>query len=398
MQTADTRAIGYEALVNYAGFDGFKIACQEGGRPTASNLLSKGFRELSWSRGESAYIMQTPRRFPWFRQYLAHVEEGLGTKHIPAGRMAALVREAVIAAKIAAEMQRLTGKSFFREISQCNCAMVLNDLTTSGADPISFLLHLAVENASWFEDEQRWREVIQGTALACNLAGCSWGGGETPVLRGTIEPLSCLLSGSAVGFIRSHKRLINPASIRSGDSIIMFSSSGPHANGYTMLWDVVAPRLPDGYLTVVPGDGRTFGEAILAPTFIYSKLIQAILDAGISIHYAVNITGHGWCKLMRAIQPFLYIIDRMPKHQPVFDMIAEVNPIGIKKMLRTFNYGGGFAIYLDPRDVRAALNASRGIDPDIEIFLAGHIEKADERAVRIDPLDVDFGPKDLEIR
>jgi len=92
MQTADTRAIGYEALVNYAGFDGFKIACQEGGRPTASNLLSKGFRELSWSRGESGlYYADTSAFFrgsgsiwptwkkAWYKAHPGGTNGGIGS-------------------------------------------------------------------------------------------------------------------------------------------------------------------------------------------------------------------------------------------------------------------------------------------------------------------------------
>ena len=394
METKDRSAIGYETFVNYEGFDMFKIACQEGGRATSMNLARNGFKELPWSRGESAYVMETP----WEGKYLAHVEEGLGTKNVPADRMAEAVAEAMVQQRILKIIEKLAGRSFFKEVSQCNVAMVINDLITSGASPLSFLLHLAVANADWFENKQRWQDVIEGTMLACNIAGCSWGGGETPVLRNVIVPLSCLLSGSAVGFIGSTKRLINPVNIQDGDAIIMFGSSGPHANGYTMLWDVITPRLSEGYLTEIPGDGRTFGEAILAPTFIYSQLVQVCLDAGVSIHYAVNITGHGWCKLMCAVQPFRYVIDKLPRQQPLFDLIHEVNPIGLKKMFRTFNMGGGFAIYVSQEDVKAVLTATEILDPAIKVFVAGHIEKGSEKRVIIEPNGVEFGPEDLVIR
>ena len=69
-------------------------------------------------------------------------------------------------------------------------------------------------------------------------------------------------------------------------------------------------NLPDGYLTLAPKQ-TYFGESVLQPTIIYSRLIEALLGAGVPIHYAVNITGHGWCKLMRAKQPFEYIINKL---------------------------------------------------------------------------------------
>ena len=202
-----------------------------------------------------------------------------------------------------------------------------------------------------------------------------------------------MLSGSATGFISSENRLINPVNIKDGDAIILFRSSGPHANGISMLWDVIAPRLPQGYLTVIPKDGRTFGEAILAPTIIYARLIQAILDAGVQIHYAVNITGHGWSKLMRAVQPFTYIIENLPKCQPLFDFIHKHNPIGKKKMYQTFNMGAGFAIYISRKDVPTvlAITGKQAID-------AGYIEKSNQKRVAIISEGVVFEAEDLTIR
>ncbi len=50
-------------------------------------------------------------------------------------------------------------------------------------------------------------------------------------------------------------------------------------------------------------DGRTYGEALLDPRMIYVPLVEDCLNEGVEIHYAVNITGHGWRKLMRATQP-----------------------------------------------------------------------------------------------
>lgn len=398
-----TTATAVDYSVNYAGFDMFKIACQEAGRPTAENLRRNGFQEETWSRGESAFVMRTP----WKGKYLAHVEEGLGTKNIPADRMAEAIVFAVASRKVFSEMQKVflgesslragkeAGKSFFKEVAQCNVAMAINDLITVGASPLSYLLHLAVGDADWFKNEQRWNDLIEGTKKACDIAGCVWGGGETPVLRNIVVPGAALLSGSATGFISSEKRLINPANIKDGDAIILFESSGPHANGYTMLWDVVAPRLPDGYLTKIPDDGRTFGEAILAPTVIYFQLIQECMDRGVRIHYAVNITGHGWCKLMRAPKAFVYIINKLPRQQPLFDFIQQWNPIDSKKMYRTFNMGAGFAIYVPQKDVSKVLDVA-------EVFygatVAGHIEKSSVKEVIIEPMGIKFGPEDLAIR
>ena len=107
---------------------------------------------------------------------------------------------------------------------------------------------------------------------------------------------------------------------------------------------------------------------------------------------------------MRAKKPFKYIIDRLPRQQPLFDLIAEVNPIGIKKMYRTFNMGAGFAIFVPQSDASLVKvitdNCRDRYQMPFYCIDAGHIETSTERRVVIDSVDVkvEFGPEDLEIR
>ena len=60
METNEEKAVDYSQLVNYAGFDSFKIDCQKAGQETSANLEGSGFKELAWSRGESAFVMEMP--------------------------------------------------------------------------------------------------------------------------------------------------------------------------------------------------------------------------------------------------------------------------------------------------------------------------------------------------
>jgi len=69
------------AGVDYGALDPFKRLAQAAGRATAPALARFGAAEVEWSRGESAYLIETPEAF------LAHVEEGLGTKNLVADAM-----------------------------------------------------------------------------------------------------------------------------------------------------------------------------------------------------------------------------------------------------------------------------------------------------------------------
>lgn len=360
--------------VSYKDMDPFKRAAQEAGLETAKNIKRFGITEFEPSRGESAYLIDCGDH------YLAQVVEGLGTKNI-----------------VAEIMQILTGELYFNFIAQCCMGMIVNDLITVGALPISAAMYLAVGNSDWFKDEARAKNLIDGWKHACDLARCTWGGGETPTLKGIIDPKTIDLSGAAMGWIKNKEHLITGKKIKAGDVIIIFSSSGIHANGLTMARDI-ATRLPQGYLTPVDHTGKSYGRALLDPTLIYVSAIEDCQLAGVDFHYAVNITGHGWRKLMRAKEPFNYVIKNIPTPQPVFKVMQEYGPITDFDAYRDLNMGAGFAVFVDQKDVATVLKtASKN---GIEAMVAGRIEECPdkEKKVIIEPKNIIFAGSDLGVR
>src|SRR5438309_1499141 len=169
--------LSYESSgVNYDQLDAFKRACQRAAATTVDALRLHGLSEPAAIRGESAYLIESPT------EYLAHVEEGLGTKNL-----------------VADEMLRLTGKSYYANVGIDTVATIVNDLVTVGALPISVAMHAAVGDDAWFADERRAAELAAGFAEGCCQAQAVWGGGETPTLRGIVRPETVVLAGSAVG-------------------------------------------------------------------------------------------------------------------------------------------------------------------------------------------------------
>ena len=118
--------------VNYDRLDAFKRACQKAAAGTRGGLAAHGLSEPPGVRGESAYLLETPEEF------IAHVEEGLGTKNL-----------------IADAMLRLTGTSYYRNVGIDTVVTIVNDLITTGALPISVAMHAAVGDAEWFADQRR---------------------------------------------------------------------------------------------------------------------------------------------------------------------------------------------------------------------------------------------------
>ena len=358
--------------VDYDSMDPFKRAAQLAARETASNInrLNAGeFEEFEPSRGESAYLIEAAK------SYLAHVEEGLGTKNL-----------------VADAMYALTGKSYYDHIAQCTVAMIVNDLVTLGAMPLSVAMHLAVGSSDWFHDQNRSDDLIAGWKKACDLARCTWGGGETPTLKGVIFPEAVVLSGSANGIVKPKSNLI-AGSMQAGDSIVLIESSGIHANGLTLARSI-AEKLPDGYLTTLP-DGRTYGEALLDPTHIYVGLVEDCLEADVNIHYAVNVTGHGWRKLMRAPQPLTYVIEELPTQLPIFDFIQQHGPVDDEEAYGNLNMGAGFALYVEEADVDKVITAAQNLG--LKALAAGYIDDGDKKVV-IQPKGLVYAGETLAVR
>jgi phosphoribosylformylglycinamidine cyclo-ligase len=272
--------------------------------------------------------------------------------------------------------------------------MIVNDIITLGALPLSVAMHLAVGDSQWFDDEKRCRDLVNGWKNACHLARCAWGGGETSTLKGVVVPEAAVLSGSAIGLVKPKERLITADNIQHGDVIVLIESSGIHANGLTMARKI-ADKLPNGYLTVLD-DGRTYGETLLDPTHIYVGLVEDCFTHGVAIHYAVNITGHGWRKLMRATRSFAYIVERLPKQLPIFDFLQKHGPVEDTEAYGNFNMGAGFALYVSATDTAAVLKVAAS--HKLGAFRAGYIERSDEKKVVIRPKGLEYSGATLGVR
>ena len=354
---------------NYSTKDPVKKLAQSSAADTAKNLTN-GFEEVSSSRGESAYVWKQGEI------YMASSIEGLGTKNL-----------------VADEAGKNTVKSHYDVIGHDTVATIINDLITVGAKPLVIHAYWAIEDNSWLEDEERMSDLIKGWTDACNLSGASWGGGETPTLKGVVSPNTVDLGGSAVGIISSEKRLITDKKLASGDRILLLKSNGLNANGISLA-RAVAEKLPAGYASKLP-DGTLYGEAILTKTNIYAQLVQNLLDANIDIHYISNITGHGLRKIMRSNRNFTYIIEKLFTPQPIFLFIQENAELNDYEMYETYNMGQDYAVFLSASDLQKAqaIISNNGF----ESIDAGYI-KIGERKVILKEKDITFEGETLNLR
>ncbi|MBE7939024.1 MULTISPECIES: AIR synthase-related protein [Ramlibacter] len=369
--SADPATLSYEqAGVNYDLIDPLKVAAQRAAAATAANLAGHGFTEVPASRGESAYVLDVG---PF---YLASIVECLGSK-----------------ALVADEMSRLTGRSWYEGIAQDTIAMAINDLITVGATPLVVQAYWAAGGSDWFGDAARAQALVAGWKRACDVCGVAWGGGETPALTGIVEAGRIDLAASCTGLVNPKSRLTLGDKLGAGDAIVLLASSGIHANGLSLARKLVE-RLPQGYLTPLPS-GRSYGEALLDPTTLYAPVTEALHRAGITPHYSANITGHGWRKLLRHPSTLTYRIHTAPPVPEVLAFIQREARQDDHEAYGTLNMGAGFALFVPAAEAQRTVEVARA--QGVPAWVAGSVEAGPKRVV-IEPLGVEFGGEELQLR
>lgn len=180
-----------------------------------------------------------------------------------------------------------------------------------------------------------------------------------------------------------------------GDAIILLQSSGIHANGLTLARKI-ADRLTDGYMTNL-SDGKSYGESLLEPTHIYVGVIEDLLKNEIDIHYAVNITGHGWRKLMQLKESFSYNIHTLFPTLPLFDFIQNEGNVTDEEAYGNLNMGAGFALYVSQEQAKATVRFINSGKYGFRAIEAGVIEEGLKQVV-IEPKNLVFKSETLDVR
>ncbi len=232
-------------------------------------------------------------------------------------------------------------------------AMCVNDILTSGAEPLFFLDYFATGKLR----TEKAADVIKGITKGCMEAGCSLIGGETAEMPGFYNKGEYDLSGFAVGVVE-RKKIIDGRRIKNGDAVIGIASNGLHSNGYSLVRKVFFDIKKMGVKKILPETGCSLGEELLRPTRIYVKAFNA-LRSRIDVKGMAHITGGGIPGNLPRIFPKglgAVIFEGSWPKPPIFGLIKKFGSVPHEDMKRTFNMGIGYTVVVDSREKTEALN------------------------------------------
>jgi phosphoribosylformylglycinamidine cyclo-ligase len=229
-------------------------------------------------------------------------------------------------------------------------AMNLNDLICTGAKPLFFLDYISCYKIK----PALFEKIVSAISKACAENECQLIGGETAEMPGFYKNNEYDLAGFAVGYIKKGKEILG-ADIKAGDILIGLKSSGPHANGFSL----IRKSLSGNFL-------KKYADDLLCPTKIYVKEILSCLckfNAKVkNITGIVHITGGSFYGKLPSILPrnFDIVINKKSWETPeIFNVIQKQGKISNLEMYKTFNMGIGMVLFVRPNkaeDVRKFFN------------------------------------------
>jgi phosphoribosylformylglycinamidine cyclo-ligase len=214
--------------------------------------------------------------------------------------------------------------------------MNVNDVICLGAEPLALVDYLALQEPR----PKLVTEIMRGLQRGAREANAAIVSGETAILPDVVKGFD--LAAMVIGLVRKD-RLITGEQTQVGDVILGLRSSGIHSNGLTLARKVLLTNRFDAPAL----------RELLRPTRIYVNPILRLLRSKVRVHGLAHITGGAYSKLKRIGQRsgVGFMLDKLPKPQPIFRQIQSKGGISDREMYRTFNMGIGFIIICPKRSL-----------------------------------------------
>jgi len=225
-------------------------------------------------------------------------------------------------------------------------AMSINDILTTGADPVMFLDYIGVGKL----DKGKIARVITGIVDWCASCDCILAGGETAEMPGLVTDGMIELSGFGIG-VAEKPDVVNPETVTEGDVLIGYPSDGIHANGWSLVRKVMA-SFPDEF-----SDDDVI--SMLAPTRLYHDVVKGLRDAQVRPRAMAHITGGGLPENLERILGGRGADLEVPRWElgAIQKVLAHVNE---DESFSTFNMGVGWVVIVDKVDEEKAMGLMPG--------------------------------------
>ncbi|MDK4137146.1 phosphoribosylformylglycinamidine cyclo-ligase [Staphylococcus pseudintermedius] len=254
-------------------------------------------------------------------------------------------------------------------------AMCVNDILTTGAEPLYFLDYIATHKVVPEIIEQ----IVKGISDGCVETNTALIGGETAEMGEMYHEGEYDVAGFAVGAVEKDE-YIDGSKVEKGDVIIGLASNGIHSNGYSLVRRLVAESGIDVNDTF-EGE-QSFLDMLLTPTALYVSPVLAV-KKDVQIKAMTHITGGGFYEnIPRALPEGKTAVVNTASFPtpPIFNWLQAQGNIDTDEMYHIFNMGIGFTLIVAPEDEVAVHEILK--NANVDAYTIGHITEEDS-AIRL---------------
>ena len=223
-----------------------------------------------------------------------------------------------------------------RDAGRDLAAHCIDDVLTTGADPLFFLDYVAAHRL----DLEQVAELVEGAAAVCREAGCALLGGETAELPGVYREEELDFAGTCVGIVE-REHLIDGSRCEPGNVVLGLESSGLHTNGFSLVRELV-------------GEDDFDADLLLAPHRLYLDEVRR-LRARANVKALAHVTGGGILGNLTRVLPEGVGVEldwSAWARPPVYAWLSE-HGVAEAEQRRVFNLGVGMCAVVPAADAGA---------------------------------------------
>jgi phosphoribosylformylglycinamidine cyclo-ligase len=229
-----------------------------------------------------------------------------------------------------------------RQIGADLAAHCVNDVITTGAEPLFFLDYVVGHSLSL----EQVAELVEGAAGICREAGCALLGGETAEMPGVYREQELDFAGACVGLVE-REDVIDGSRVEAGDVVLGFPSLGLHTNGFSLVRKLLR-------------DGDFDADLLLAPHKLYVEEVRALRERA-DVKALAHVTGGGILGNLSRVLPEgrSAELDWDSWERPaVYDWLTEQG-VSEEEQRKVFNVGIGMCAVVPASDAAAGLVIGR---------------------------------------
>ncbi len=231
-------------------------------------------------------------------------------------------------------------------------AMTADDLAANGIEAVNLSNILDVDHL----DHAIVDSLMQGLYEAVKIARITVTGGEIAELGNRIsgygERMHFNWCSTATGIVPEGHELIDGSGIKPGQIVLSLASRGFRSNGFSLIRHVLEDAFGPKWHEKRVDNDKTWGEALLTPSRIFSPLVTDLIRSGIPLYGIAHITGGGIAEnFERTLKSTRYGADLMSlfNAHEIMKTVQKIGKVPEKTAYRLWNMGNGMLLVTDEK-------------------------------------------------